>query len=127
MSENILFDRLLGAGGADDCAIETPTRRYRYGDLDRESARLANALVALGVGPGDRIAVQVEKSATNLLFYLASVRAGAVYLPLNTAYTLSELTYFIGDAEPALIVCDPDARQDVESVAGDARVETLDA
>jgi malonyl-CoA/methylmalonyl-CoA synthetase len=126
MSGNVLFDRLLG-GSADHCAIETPARRYRYDDLDRESARLANALVALGVGPGDRVAVQVEKSATNLLFYLASVRAGAVYLPLNTAYTLPELAYFIGDAEPALVVCDPNARAGVEGVAGRARVETLDA
>jgi malonyl-CoA/methylmalonyl-CoA synthetase len=127
MSENVLFDRLLGAGDADALAIETGGRLYRYADLDRESARLANALDDLGVRPGDRVAVQVEKSATNLILYLASVRAGAVYLPLNTAYTLAELGYFVGDAEPALIVCDPTARAGVEGVAGGARVETLDA
>ncbi len=127
MSGNVLFDRLLGAGGVNDCAMETETRRYRYADVERESARLANTLVTLDVRPGDRVAVQVEKSATNLLLYLASVRAGAVYLPLNTAYTLAELAYFIGDAEPALVVCDPAARAAVEGVAGGARVETLDA
>jgi malonyl-CoA/methylmalonyl-CoA synthetase len=124
---NLLFDRLLAAGRPSDPAIESDSRRYAYADLDRESARLANALAALGVQPGDRVAVQVEKSAVNLLLYLATVRAGAVYLPLNTAYTLAELAYFIGDAEPALVVCDPAARAGVEGVAGAARVETLDA
>src|SRR5579859_7957507 len=127
MTGNLLFDRLLAAGHPSDLAIEADTRSYAYGDLDRESARLANALAALGVRPGDRVAVQVEKSATNLLLYLAALRAGAVYLPLNTAYTLAELAYFIGDAEPALIVCDPAARAGVAGVAGSARVETLDA
>ncbi len=60
-----------------------------------------------GVEPGDRVAVQVEKTVENFLLYLAVLRAGAVYLPLNTAYTLAELDYFIGDAEPKLVVCDP--------------------
>jgi malonyl-CoA/methylmalonyl-CoA synthetase len=72
------------------------------------------------------VAVQVEKSAANLMLYLATVRAGAVYLPLNTSYTLAELSYFISDAEPALIVCDPAARAGVESVAAGVCVETLD-
>ena len=127
MNGNVLFDRLLGAGDADALAIDAGARVYRYADLDGESARLASALVQLGVRPGDRVAVQVEKSAANLMLYLASVRAGAVYLPLNTAYTLAELAYFIGDAEPALVVCDPAARAGVAGVAGGVRVETLDA
>jgi malonyl-CoA/methylmalonyl-CoA synthetase len=85
--------------------------------------------VALGVKPGDRVAVQVEKSPANLVLYLASLRAGAVYLPLNTAYTLPELGYFVGDAEPSLIVCDPAAKAGVDELAvvSGARVETLDA
>ena len=58
-----------------------------------------------GVKPGDRVAVQVEKSAEAIVLYLACLRAGAVYLPLNTAYTLAELEYFIGDAEPRVVVC----------------------
>ena len=127
MTGNLLFDRLLAAGRPADRAIETGGRSYAYQDLHRESGRMAGALADLGVRPGDRVAVQVEKSAANLLLYLATVRAGAVYLPLNTAYTLAELAYFIGDAEPALIVCDPAARSGVETVAGRVRVETLDA
>ena len=93
------------------------------------SGRLANVLAARGVKPGDRVAVQVEKSVPALVLYLATVRAGAVYLPLNTAYTLAELEYFIGDSEPSLVVCDPgkqDGDQQLAAKVG-ASVETLDA
>jgi malonyl-CoA/methylmalonyl-CoA synthetase len=127
MTENHLFDHLLAPRDPSALALESDTRRLTYGDLNRETARLAGALTALGVGPGDRVAAQVEKSTANLLLYLATIRAGAVYLPLNTAYTLAELAYFIGDAEPALIVCDPAARTGVAALAGGAPVETLDA
>jgi malonyl-CoA/methylmalonyl-CoA synthetase len=123
---NHLFDRLLVADPAS-LAIEAGERRITYADLERESARMAGALADLGVKAGDRVAVQVEKSASNLILYLAAVRAGAVYLPLNTAYTTAEMAYFIGDAEPALVVCDPAARAALVGVAGKAAVETLDA
>ncbi|MCU0885071.1 MAG: malonyl-CoA synthase [Beijerinckiaceae bacterium] len=98
-----------------------------YGDLDAVSARLAGVLVAAGVVPGDRVAVQVEKSANALMLYLACVRAGAVFLPLNAAYTLAELDYFIADAEPSLIVCDPSRQAGITAIARGAAVETLDA
>ncbi len=110
-------------------AIETADGgRLTYGDLDERCARLAARLARLGVGPGDRVAVQVEKSVANLLLYLACLRRGAVYLPLNTAYTLSELDYFFGDAEPALIVCDPARRAEIAALgAAAAQIATLDA
>ena len=101
-----------------------------YGDMLDRTAQLANALVLAGVEPGDRVAVQVEKSVENFLLYLATLRAGAVYLPLNTAYTLAELDYFIGDAEPKLVVCDPAKRDGLAEIAkarGVASVETLDS
>lgn len=101
-----------------------------YGDLDRRSGRYAGALAALGVGKGDRVAVQVEKSVEALLLYFGCLRAGAVYLPLNTAYTPAEVGYFLGDAEPALFVCDPARREALATAAREARVahlETLDA
>ncbi len=69
------------------------------------AARFAHVLVRHGVRPGDRVAVQVEKSPEALFLYLACLRAGAVYLPLNTGYTASELAYFVGDSEPRLFVC----------------------
>jgi malonyl-CoA/methylmalonyl-CoA synthetase len=98
-----------------------------YQTMVEGSARYARVLVHLGVRPGDRVAVQVEKTPQAVLLYLATLRAGAVYLPLNTAYTLAELDYFIGDAEPVLIVGDPAAREGLARIARGAKVETLDA
>src|SRR5204863_491924 len=76
--------------------------RITYADLIARAGQMANVLVARGVKPGDRVAAQTEKSVPALVLYLATVRAGGVYLPLNTAYTLNELEYFIGDAEPTV-------------------------
>ena len=100
-----------------------------YGDFLAGTGRYANALRALGVKPGDRVAIQVEKSPQTLLLILGCVRAGAVMLPLNTAYTTAELAYFIGDAEPALIVCDPSKAEALKPVATtvSAKIATLDA
>src|SRR6201995_3243128 len=87
-------------------------RVLTYGGLQALSARLAGALQALGVAPGDRVAAQVEKSQEAIALYLATVRAGAVWLPLNPAYTRAELAYFVQDAEPALFVAAP-GREDM--------------
>ncbi|MDQ8756015.1 AMP-binding protein [Sphingosinicella sp. LHD-64] len=86
--------------------VEGGEVRLRYDELDSAVAGWAAALSASGARPGDRVVVQVEKSVDNALLYLASLRAGLVYVPLNTAYTTAELDYFIADAEPALIVAD---------------------
>ncbi len=89
-------------------AIETGAgKRYSFGDAAGLSARLAHALGACGVKPGDRVAVQVDKSPEALFLYLACLRAGAAYLPLNTAYTQAEIDYFLRDAEPTVFVCRP--------------------
>ncbi|MGH6900867.1 MAG: malonate--CoA ligase [Geminicoccaceae bacterium] len=110
-------------------AIETlDGEALTYADLDERCARLAGRLARLGVGRGDRVAAQIEKSVANALLYLACLRRGAVYLPLNTAYTQGELDYFFGDAAPALIVCDRARRAAIlaRGGAGAARVATLD-
>ena len=126
-----LFSRLFdNLDDASRLAIETLDGQHiTYGDLIAFSGRLANVLAARGVKPGDRVAVQVEKSVPNLVLYLATVRAGAVYLPLNTAYTLNELDYFITDAEPSLVVCDPSKLDGIKTIAAKvgAKVETLGA
>ena len=122
-----LFDKLEDA---QRLAIETPEGKHiSYGDLVGLAGQMANVLVARGVKPGDRVAAQTEKSVPGLVLYLATVRAGAVYLPLNTAYTLNELDYFITDAEPSLIVCDPSKKDGIEAIAAKvgAKVETLGA
>jgi malonyl-CoA/methylmalonyl-CoA synthetase len=104
--------------GGDRIFIETAAgRRLTYGGMWEAAGRMAGALTALGVKPGDRVAVQVEKSVEAILLYLGCVRAGAVFLPLNTAYTLTELDYFIGDAEPALVVCDPGKADGIAALA----------
>ena len=103
--------------------------RISYADLIARAGQMANVLVARGVKPGDRVAAQTEKSVPALVLYLATVRAGAVYLPLNTAYTLNELEYFITDAEPSLVVRDPAKAEGIGAIAAKvkAKVETLDA
>ena len=90
------------------CCIETDAGLYySWDDLERATARIANLLSSLHLPKGSRIASQVEKSPESLMLYLATLRAGYVYLPLNTAYREAEMDYFIGDAEPAVIVCSP--------------------
>ncbi|WP_375461297.1 malonyl-CoA synthase [uncultured Enterovirga sp.] len=124
-----LFQRLSDAvADTAKIAIETSDgRRCSYDDIILGAGRYANALLARGVSPGDRVAVQVEKSVAALLLYLACLRTGAVFLPLNTAYTSAEVEYFIGDAEPSLVVCDPARRDAVAGISGGVPVETLDA
>src|SRR6202048_4511259 len=126
-----LFSRLFD--GNDDpnrLAIETiDGQRISYGDLVARAGAMANVLVTAGVKLGDRVAAQAEKSVPGLVLYLAAVRAGAVYLPLNTAYTLNELEYFIGDAAPSLVVCDPAKAEGIGPIAAKvaAKVLTLGA
>ncbi len=94
--------------GLDDWAIETDTGlTYTWRDLDRGSAMIANELAARGLAPGARLVAQVDKSVEALMLYLAALRAGLVYVPLNTAYPPAEMEYFLGNAEPAAVVCTP--------------------
>jgi len=86
-------------------ALETPDLQYTWDDIERATACLANLLQSLNLPDGARVAVQVEKSPEALLLYLATLRAGLVYLPLNTAYRESEIEYFLGNAEPSVVVC----------------------
>jgi len=97
-----------------------------YGDLAAMSARMAHALTAAGCTPGDRVAVQVDKHWHVLALYLACLRAGLVYLPLNTAYQKSELAYFFADAKPRVIVCNNDHLGIVAALGGDATVLTIE-
>ena len=90
------------------CCIETHDGLYySWNDLDRATAKMANLLAGLGLPRNARIAVQVEKSPEALMLYLATIRAGYVYLPLNTAYRAAEIEYFTENAEPAVVVCSP--------------------
>ena len=110
MKNENLFAALRAAFPADldGCAIETDNGlTYSWRDLELATAKMANLLGSLKLPTGARIAVQVEKSVEALMLYLATLRAGFVYLPLNTAYQSAEIEYFIGNAEPAVVVCSP--------------------
>ena len=111
MTSANLFVALRNAFPADldACAVETETGLlYSWRDLDDATAMVANLLESLQLPAGARVAAQVEKSVESLILYLATLRAGLVYLPLNTAYQSAEMAYFIQDAEPAVLVCSPD-------------------
>jgi malonyl-CoA/methylmalonyl-CoA synthetase len=110
MSNHNLFVALRDAfpTDLDRTAVQTDTGlRYSWRDLDRATAMVANLLDSLDLPPASRIAVQVEKSVEAMVLYLATLRAGHVFLPLNTAYQSGEMAYFIGNAEPAVVVCSP--------------------
>ncbi|MGE4062159.1 MAG: AMP-binding protein [Rhodospirillaceae bacterium] len=102
---------------------------FSYQDLEIMSGRLAALLVDLDVKPGDRVAMQVEKSPEALFLYLACLRAGAVFLPMNTGYRADELDYFIDDAQPSVVVADPgvDALPGVCAARRVPHLLTLDA
>jgi malonyl-CoA/methylmalonyl-CoA synthetase len=90
----------------DTTAIETDNGLfYSWRDLERGSAMMANLLLSLDLPAGARVAVQVEKSVEAMMLYLATLRAGLVFLPLNTAYQSAEIEYFVGNAEPSVVVC----------------------
>lgn len=115
-------------------AIEVPDRRrgrasWTFAELASATARMASLFAGLGLKRGDRVAVQVEKSPEALIVYLACLRGGFVFLPMNTAYRADEVDYLIGDAEPALVVCDPSREAETREIVArhrPAHVMTLD-
>ena len=111
MTQQNIFAALRAAFPVDLDAIaieatDTPEPLlYTWRDLDRGTAMLANLIDSLGLPPHSRIAVHIDKSVEAMMLYLAVLRAGHVHLPLNNAYQATELAYFIGNAEPAVVVC----------------------
>ncbi len=124
MNENVyaLFEARLRADRDATC-LRLPDRDdWLYADLEAQASRAAGALSDLGVRRGDRVVTQTEKTPEALALYLGCLKAGAVHVPLNTAYTAAEMEYFLSDAEPALLVCDPS-----QMVESGVPTETLDA
>ena len=127
--ENHLFQNIRDRIGPanDRVFLETPGGAHlTYAAVIAASGRAAAALAELGVEPGDRVAVQVEKSAEALMLYLAALRVGAIFLPLNTAYTIAELSYFLEDGQPKVVVSDPARREALAPVAAKAGVRWLE-
>src|SRR5437763_2889875 len=121
-----LFDEAFAAAGARPAFVgPAGDVLLSYAALRQGVGRYANALMALGVEPGDRVTVQIEKSLANVMLYLATMKCGGVYQPLNPAYTLAEVEYFIGDAEPRAVVCDPVRQTEMRALAGRYEVNAV--
>ena len=111
---NHFYDQTFGLHMASDhLFLKTEEGDISHATFAAMTARLSNALVAACMSVGDRVAVQAEKSATLLGVCAATIRAGGVYLPLNTGYTPTEIDYFVGDARPAIIIVDPATAADI--------------
>ena len=128
---NPLFDALFaGLEGRKSPVLFLPDGQDISGDaFFKLVAKSAHALVAAGVQPGDRVALQIAKSPQALALYGASVAIGAVFLPLNPSYTAAEIRYFINDATPRVILCDPKMASAIVAFSPDHRAQlfTLDA
>ncbi|MEO9825598.1 MAG: malonyl-CoA synthase [Paracoccaceae bacterium] len=126
---NHLYDALIAPNTeGTSCFLETDKEEISFAAFTSSAAQMAHVLVDMGVKPGDRVLVQAPKCAEMVMLYAATLQAGAVFLPLNTAYTRDELAYFVGDAAPSMIVCAPSAESELSALAkaGNASVLTLD-
>ena len=128
---NHLYDHLFAPHRANPAPF---LKRDGLADLSyaafiQAAAQMAHVLVRAGLAPGDRIVVQAPKCAEMVMLYAATVQAGGVFLPLNTAYTGDEVRYFVEDATPRLIVCSSAKASDMAALAADvgAQILTLDA
>ncbi|HEY3777866.1 MAG TPA: malonyl-CoA synthase [Rhizomicrobium sp.] len=125
-NESLFTSLLAGRPDAERVFLYLPAgKTLSYADMLVCTARFARGLWQIGVRPGDRVAAQVEKGADALFFYLACLRAGAVYLPLNPAYTPAETEYFLRDAEPSCVVAAPGKRLALEPLRNGAKLLTL--
>jgi malonyl-CoA/methylmalonyl-CoA synthetase len=127
---NVLYDALFAPhqGSSRPFLYLKDGTSVSYDAFLKQAARIANVLADHGVKPGDRVAVQVRKSPQALALYAACIQAGAIFLPLNTAYTPNEVEYFVGNAKPALVVCDGASQAALAPIAeaAGARLLTLD-
>ncbi len=124
---NHLFNLIMAKiADPEKILIQTPDGlSITYRQMLSASARYAHALTALGIEAGDRVAMQMEKSPATIFIYLAALRAGAIFLPLNTAYTPHEVGYFLSDARPKILICDPERREALAGTAAKADVRIV--
>ncbi len=129
---NVLYDALFTPHKHNQARYigDTADNSHSYEQFLQLSSKVAGALISAGLKPGDRVAAQVNKSVEALALYTACVQCGCVYLPLNTAYTPMEISYFVGDAEPGMLVCDSTAKVALAAALADGpacQIMTLDA
>ena len=128
---NPLYDALFGRhlGQATVFLQMQDGTTLTHGQFLQQAAQYAHVLTNFGLTPGDRVAVQIEKSPQSLAIYAACVQAGLIFLPLNTAYTASELSYFVEDSGARVLICDPKSQESLTPLAQTtgAQLETMDA
>ncbi len=123
---NHLLRKLAASGKRDRVFATRPgLPDLTYGELFDGAEQIAAVLDASGLQPGDRVAVQVDKSIEAVQLYLATVMAGGVFLPLNPAYTKAEIAYFLTDATPVIVVCDPNRQTEISKISGASELLTL--
>ncbi|HXI86790.1 MAG TPA: AMP-binding protein [Parvularculaceae bacterium] len=106
----------------DPAFVEPDGRVWSYGDVERLSAEFSAALFETGLKPGERVVAQIDKSVSAVGLYLGTLRAGGVYVPLNTAYTAHEVAFFLKDASPRIFFCRPETYESLRPVAASAGV-----
>ena len=116
---NPLYDALFGRhlGQATVFLQMQDGTTLTHGQFLQQAAQYAHVLTNFGLTPGDRVAVQIEKSPQSLAIYAACVQAGLIFLPLNTAYTASELSYFVEDSGARVLICDPKSQESLTPLA----------
>lgn len=117
------LERIIRAGKKP--FIEAVNTSYLYSDVDPVCANIHSVMASAGVQKGSRVLVQVEKSPEAVFLYLACLRMGAIFVPLNTGYTINEVQYFFDNAEPDLCVCDPIKEKSFIEIANGKPVLTL--
>ncbi|MBT7581371.1 MAG: AMP-binding protein [Kordiimonadaceae bacterium] len=120
--QNIIA-RIKNAG--DKTFITGSSGDYLYSDIDPICAKIQNVMTGVGVKKGSRVLVQVEKSPEAVMLYLACLRMGAIFVPLNTGYTSGEVSYFFENSEPDLCVVSPDKQESFKDIVGEKPVLTL--
>ncbi|MCP4473770.1 MAG: AMP-binding protein [Gammaproteobacteria bacterium] len=124
MNDNLYCQFLLNSNSRQPLIRTANGPIWHYNAIDAQVARYCHYLSRLGIKPGDRLIQQTEKSIDALLVYLAALRCGIIYTPLNPAFKKEELAYFISDAEPTLIVCTPDNRQTIATLLQTANLKS---
>lgn len=119
------FQEQFARHADDELLCTEQDRSYTYSDIDRRSSQFARFLTDLGASPGDRVSVQVEKSPESLCLYLACLRAGLVFHPLNMGYKSGELDYFLDNAEPAVVICDARSESIIRPIADAKGIDHL--
>ena len=127
---NLLYDNLIGKHATNNaCFLRQPGKpTVSFRQFIERTSQVANLLLKHGLKPGDRVAVQANKSIEMVILYGATIQAGGVFLSLNTDYTKDEISYFINDAAPKIFVCDPQKRKGLENISDKvgSKVLTLD-